>query len=184
MMNKKRAILLCCMSIAMMLCLTGCECRHSYDDWSVDTLTHWHKCDKCGEEIHKEIHNLEKGDQCKICEYYIYPDEGQRTRMENYDEMGAKSFIGYYDVEGDLEAYDRFENTYFDNGVIESVKAYGYDKLISEEEKPLWENHFLPYEGGEEGEVYLYLDVFYEEDGTKVTREYNQAGELVKEERS
>ena len=172
--------------VMMLLGLTGCECNHKYGEWKVDFMTHWHVCDKCGEEIHKEAHELELGNQCKICESYIYPDESGGTKLESYDEKGAKSYVGMYDEAGDLAAYQRFENTYFDNGTIESVKSFGYESQTDEEgtEKPLWENHFLPYENGEEGEVYLHLEVLYDTDGTKVTREYNEAGELVSEERS
>ena len=159
---------------------------HSHETWQVDTVSHWRVCDACGQETDKEAHDYASGNQCKICEFYSYPDEGGMTIMESLDEMGAKSYIGAYDAEGRLESFQRFENTYFENGVIESVKAFGYDVLTDEEgtEKPLWENHYRPYEDDAEGEVYLYKDVIYDTDGTKITREYNQEGDLVKEERS
>jgi len=185
-MKQKKNLLLCCLCCIAILCMTGCGCMHNYDEWRVDTVSHWHVCDKCGEEIDKASHDFSDGNQCKTCKFYTYPDESDMIVMESYDEMGAKSYIGSYDADGKLESSQRFENTYFENGMIESVKVFGYDSLTDEEgeEKPLWENHFLPYEGDEEDEVYLHLEVLYEMDGTKITREYNQAGELVKEERS
>ena len=185
-MKYQRVMLLSCLSILMMLWLTGCSCLHSHGGWHFDTENHWYVCDKCGEEIQKESHDWEKGNQCKTCKIYTYPDEGNRFRVESYDEKGAISYVGFYDVDGSLETYQRFENTYFDNGIIESVKAFGFDRETDEEgtEAPLWENHYLPYEDSEDGAIYLHLDVLYEFDGTKITREYNQAGELVKEERS
>lgn len=186
MKKKVRLMALCCLCGILLLGLTGCECRHKYDAWKVDTICHWHICEKCGKELHTEGHDFALGNQCRVCEFYTYPDEGGTTVMESYDEMGAKAYHANYNEDGTLEAYQRYENTYFKDGTIESMKAFGYERQLDEEgtERALWENHFRPYEGGEEGEVYLYLDVMYETDGTKITREYNQAGELVKEERS
>ena len=88
-----RMLTLACLCMMVLLCLTGCECSHKYDQWQVDSMTHWHTCSKCGEDIHKDAHDLEMGNQCKVCEYYIYPDESDSLLMESYVEMGAKSKV-------------------------------------------------------------------------------------------
>ena len=159
---------------------------HSHDGWSADRIAHWKVCTECGEVEDYGLHDFANGNQCPECQAYIYENQDGTATVEIYDEEGPRNFTGVFDKENVLLSYQRFETTYYDDGNVETMKAYGFDKSVDEAgtERTLWENSYLPYGSESEQLTYLHREIVYEADGTKINREYNQAGELVKEERS
>lgn len=165
-------ILIICICLSFAAMLSGCSANeqnaHEYvfDIWSASPESHWHVCTECGEKSDEGKHDIAEGYMCNVCGVGVYSAGDYGASVYTYDEHGYMSLQENYDAEGNVFYERRYENEYYDDGKIKSVKEYNVhiesgDKVIAAE------SEFLHRGDSENGDVYLSESITYEADGSK-----------------
>ncbi|MBQ6797353.1 MAG: hypothetical protein IJP10_04980 [Clostridia bacterium] len=156
------AVLIVCICLS----LSGCSHEHTFDTWSASPESHWHVCTECGERSDEGKHDIGEEYMCAVCGSGVYSAGDYGASVYTYDEHGYMSLQENYDAEGNVCYARRYENEYYNDGKIKSVKEYNVH-IESGDEVIAAESEFLRRENSENGDVYLSESITYEADGSK-----------------
>lgn len=97
----KKIIFLISVLLAL-LALTGCNHRHTVDEWSVDYYRHWHVCTECSEKTDVSAHEFNKQEVCIVCGAKVTLNDNGTINVTVYDSEGNVKEELTYDEEGKL----------------------------------------------------------------------------------
>lgn len=164
-----KKLLLLSFSFALLLTIpTACGHTHTATgSWSSDLKNHWQLCE-CGETFNSGSHTLEN-DVCTVCgsEIVTYEDGGGYLSLCN--EHGDCVYAAYYAADGSVEHEERYEYTYDADGSMLAETYYDGETLSAEYE----------YAQSSSGEIYFAKATNYNEDGSRSTGEYDEAGNML-----
>lgn len=157
------------------------EHTHTAGSYEADLENHWQVCEEDGEKMESEAHTLDESDYCEICNKSVY-DFGDGTYgVYSYDEQGALCLDEYYNEDGSLISYYRYEYDYDENAVVTASRFYIYDPGYYGEDEVLFEEAvYLPCENDEYGECYQAESTTYYEDGGKSCTEYAENSDIIR----
>lgn len=137
-------------------------------NWEVDKDTHWRICTEDQEKTDLSEHTLENG-VCTTCKVTV-ETQGDKTVLMFKDDFGNWTTRITYNADGTV-VEDFAEYLYDSKQNVVSIKITLNGKLTSEAE----------YGVDEEGYNYEKKVTEYLEDGTKVTYEYSNVGDTLRE---
>lgn len=166
---KKKYFTILLASFVATVSLTACAEKHEkLGEWEVDVNEHWKGCSLCDEKFDEAEHTFNEEGACTVCGSEVY-DFGDFKMLYLYTEKGDFLKSAEYDLDGNVITETDYKYEYGFNGNITRVQIYTDDVLIEED---LYKSV--------DGEDVLHECIYYNEDGTKFTNEYDDFGNIVK----
>ena len=168
MKRKKYVVSIICLAFALVI--SACAKEHVHTaagDWQVDLNSHWKVCADCDETVEPAVHTLNDESVCSVCNCEIFTfDDG--TSLSRYDENGNPLMLAEYGLDGKLITKSVYEYEYDQQGNMLASKQTTDDILTEESKYTVIE-----------GESVIEKTVYYYEDGSKFTNEYDQYGNVI-----
>lgn len=76
--------------------IPACE-KHTCDEWSKDSINHWHVCTVCGEEYDKELHDYTTGIEADMCKCGAKKPSNDAIFQEIIEEWKTRSDLSIAD---------------------------------------------------------------------------------------
>ncbi len=172
------------------------------EGWLVDRENHWHLCE-CGEIIERAAHTV-TDEVCTGCEAQVSKMNDGTVVVYQFDEHENALLNVIYKPDGTITYKQIGEFTYNDDGMLlsefytkyakfedgrESTSTlredYTYDQKGNRLTEKQYEDGKLTYECefslDADGEEYTSKDIYYEEDGSKVVKEYDEEYNVLSE---
>jgi hypothetical protein len=156
-------------------------------------------CD-CGEAFNEGEHTLED-DSCTVCRAEVMEWDNGDVSVFQYDEYGNTLLNVDYDADGNLTYKEAYEYTYTEDGqILTSLnRVYEDGVTLTQSSKAVYTytdegvcignkqyvDDKLVYECkfaiDADGWEYVFEETVYNEDGTKLVREYDENGDTISE---